>query len=183
MSLQHDLLNSQQCKEHQYTYTSHSICAYNAAACTLCVCVCVLQVAVLYALTITLTVTTYHKLVPVCMRRSQDYNALLWAIQQFFEGHQAVKPASSRSQSAEIFIVGTGYKAPDHIDPRMLDPKHVFDQVSSSSSVANSCSTSFTVTLCNARFGGHAVVCILHIRQLAAPYILTAKSDNCMHTK
>eukprot|EP00953_Heterococcus_sp_UTEX-ZZ885_P025457 13845-Heterococcus_DN1.PRE.1 len=61
-------------------------------------------------------------------RRSQDYNALLWAIQQFFEGHQAVKPASSRSQSAEIFIVGTGYKAPDHIDPRMLDPKHVFDQ-------------------------------------------------------
>eukprot|EP00953_Heterococcus_sp_UTEX-ZZ885_P025456 13844-Heterococcus_DN1.PRE.1 len=48
--------------------------------------------------------------------------------EQFFEGHQAVKPASSRSQSAEIFIVGTGYKAPDHIDPRMLDPKHVFDQ-------------------------------------------------------
>ena len=61
--------------------------------------------------------------------RSQDYNALLWAIQQFFDGHQAVKPASSRTQSAEIFIVGTGYKAPDTIDPRLLDPKFVFDQV------------------------------------------------------
>jgi FtsJ-like methyltransferase len=71
-----------------------------------------------------------HLIVHTYEHRSQDYNALLWAIQQFFEGHQAVKPASSRSQSAEIFIVGTGYKAPDHIDPRMLDPKHVFDQVS-----------------------------------------------------
>ena len=61
--------------------------------------------------------------------RSQDYNALLWAIQQFFDGHQAVKPASSRTQSAEIFVVCTGYKAPDTIDPRLLDPKFVFDQV------------------------------------------------------
>eukprot|EP00611_Tribonema_gayanum_P012939 TRINITY_DN2365_c0_g1_i1.p1 TRINITY_DN2365_c0_g1~~TRINITY_DN2365_c0_g1_i1.p1 ORF type:complete len:1046 (+),score=376.55 TRINITY_DN2365_c0_g1_i1:217-3354(+) len=60
--------------------------------------------------------------------RSQDYNALLWTVQQFFDSYQAVKPASSRSQSAEIFIVGMGYKDPDQIDPRMLDPKHIFDQ-------------------------------------------------------
>lgn len=41
---------------------------------------------------------------------------------------QAVKPASSRSQSAEIFVVGRNYKAPDFIDSRMLDPKHAFQQ-------------------------------------------------------
>ncbi|CAM9446618.1 unnamed protein product, partial [Hapterophycus canaliculatus] len=41
---------------------------------------------------------------------------------------QAVKPASSRSQSAEIFVVGRNYKAPDFIDSRMLEPKHAFQQ-------------------------------------------------------
>lgn len=41
---------------------------------------------------------------------------------------QAVKPASSRSQSAEIFVVGRKYKAPDFIDSRMLEPKHAFRQ-------------------------------------------------------
>ena len=41
---------------------------------------------------------------------------------------QAVKPASSRSQSAEIFVVGRNYKAPDFIDSRMFDPKHAFRQ-------------------------------------------------------
>ncbi|CAM9740804.1 unnamed protein product [Pylaiella littoralis] len=60
--------------------------------------------------------------------RSQDYNSLMWVIQQFFEEHQAVKPASSRSQSAEIFVVGRNYKAPDFIDGRMLEPKHAFRQ-------------------------------------------------------
>ncbi|CAM9476302.1 unnamed protein product [Ectocarpus sp. 6 AP-2014] len=60
--------------------------------------------------------------------RSQDYNSLMWVIQQFFEEHQAVKPASSRSQSAEIFVVGRNYKAPDFIDSRMLEPKHAFRQ-------------------------------------------------------
>lgn len=41
---------------------------------------------------------------------------------------QAVKPASSRSQSAEIFVVGRNYKAPDFIDARMMDPRHAFKQ-------------------------------------------------------
>ena len=39
-----------------------------------------------------------------------------------------MKPASSRSQSAEIFVVGRNYKAPDFIDSRMLEPKHAFRQ-------------------------------------------------------
>lgn len=61
--------------------------------------------------------------------RSQDYSAYLWIAKQFFRNVQAVKPAASRSQSAEIFLVCEGYIAPDKIDPRMLDPRCVFEQV------------------------------------------------------
>lgn len=60
--------------------------------------------------------------------RSRDYNAYLWAVRQLFREIKAVKPVSSRAQSAEIFIVCLGYKAPDKIDPKLLDPKAVFDQ-------------------------------------------------------
>ena len=42
---------------------------------------------------------------------------------------EAVKPAASRSQSAEIFLVCTGYTDPTTTDPRFLDPKTVFEQV------------------------------------------------------
>ena len=48
---------------------------------------------------------------------------------QFFKEVQAVKPSASRSQSAEIFLVCTGYLNPDKIDSRMFDPKCVFEQV------------------------------------------------------
>ncbi|KAL3797501.1 hypothetical protein HJC23_009865 [Cyclotella cryptica] len=61
--------------------------------------------------------------------RSADYSAYLWVAKQFFETVQAVKPSASRSQSAEIFLVCQGYVAPDKIDPRMFDPKCVFEQV------------------------------------------------------
>ena len=61
--------------------------------------------------------------------RSQDYSAYLWVAKQFFRTVQAVKPSASRSQSAEIFLVCLGYIAPDKIDPRMFDPRCVFDQV------------------------------------------------------
>eukprot|EP00566_Odontella_aurita_P002225 CAMPEP_0113573206 /NCGR_PEP_ID=MMETSP0015_2-20120614/26492_1 /TAXON_ID=2838 /ORGANISM="Odontella" /LENGTH=1090 /DNA_ID=CAMNT_0000476265 /DNA_START=159 /DNA_END=3428 /DNA_ORIENTATION=- /assembly_acc=CAM_ASM_000160 len=63
------------------------------------------------------------------MYRSQDYSSYLWVAKQFFKSVQAVKPAASRSQSAEIFLVCEGYLAPTKIDPRMLDPKCVFEQV------------------------------------------------------
>ena len=42
---------------------------------------------------------------------------------------QAVKPNSSRSQSAEIFVVCLKYTAPKFIDPKFLDPNHVFKEV------------------------------------------------------
>jgi AdoMet-dependent rRNA methyltransferase SPB1 len=61
--------------------------------------------------------------------RSRDYQSFVWVAQQFFGTVQAVKPAASRSQSAEIFLVCQDYVAPTKIDPRILDPKHVFAQV------------------------------------------------------
>mmetsp|Transcript_29122 Transcript_29122/g.90067 ORF Transcript_29122/g.90067 Transcript_29122/m.90067 type:complete len:920 (-) Transcript_29122:19-2778(-) len=61
--------------------------------------------------------------------RGQDYNALTWAFGRLFDRVRAHKPASSRSQSAEIFVVCTGYLAPQRVDPRLLDPKHVFSEL------------------------------------------------------
>jgi len=63
------------------------------------------------------------------MYRSRDYNAYLWVLQQLFDQVQAFKPKASRQQSAEIFLVALGYKAPAKLDKRFLDPRHVFASV------------------------------------------------------
>lgn len=61
--------------------------------------------------------------------RSEDYFSLMFAFRQLFEGVYATKPTSSRNTSAEIFVVCKGYKAPKSIDPKFLDPKHLFKQL------------------------------------------------------
>jgi len=49
---------------------------------------------------------------------------------QLFEDVQTMKPNSSRSQSSEIFVVCLKYTAPLKIDPKLLDPNHLFKEVS-----------------------------------------------------
>ncbi|XP_062232175.1 uncharacterized protein LOC133929437 [Phragmites australis] len=61
--------------------------------------------------------------------RSQDYNAIMYCLKQFFDKVEATKPTASRSTSAEIYIICQRYKAPAKIQPELLDIKHLFSVV------------------------------------------------------
>lgn len=61
--------------------------------------------------------------------RSQDFNKLMWVMKQLFDKVEATKPLASRMESAEIFVVCGGYKAPKHIDPKMFQAQSVFADV------------------------------------------------------
>lgn len=60
--------------------------------------------------------------------RSADYHSLIWVMSKFFDKVEATKPEASRSISAEIFVVGIGYKAPDYIDKKFFNPGQVFKE-------------------------------------------------------
>ncbi|CCD15434.1 unnamed protein product [Trypanosoma congolense IL3000] len=61
--------------------------------------------------------------------RSQDFHKLMWVMKQLFEKVEATKPLASRMESAEIFVVCAGYKAPKQLDPSMFNAQKVFSDV------------------------------------------------------
>ena len=81
--------------------------------------------------------------------RSADYHALIYIFNQLFEKVQATKPAASRNESAEIFVVCQGrfflfffthsqnYKAPSYVDPKLLNPDFAFKQINQPTTEVN----------------------------------------------
>ena len=64
-----------------------------------------------------------------------------------FEKVEVEKPLASRSESAEIYVIGFKYKAPAKIDPRLLDIKHLFQGGKEPLKVPKFCFSTFSLSL------------------------------------
>jgi len=84
--------------------------------------------------------------------RSRDSASYMWVLQQLFRDVATFKPKASRQQSAEIFYVCQGYYKPDKIDPRLLDPKHIFEYVEGNTTGASDASGASMAVATNGKF-------------------------------
>lgn len=77
--------------------------------------------------------------------RSRDSASFQWVVNQLFKEVTVFKPKASRQQSAEIFYVCQEYLKPDKIDPRLLDPKYIFELVEGDTTGGGQVSDNFNV--------------------------------------